>query len=393
MQKRIISSLIVVLAIAFPFASHAQDANGSLADSIQGLQGVLEQLYNNMIVQCSQLIGVGRGIAGIAATWYIAYRVWGNIARAEPIDFYPLLRPFALGLAIINFPIVIAIINGIMQPAASQTSAWVTSSDAAIARLLQEKQEAYQTTTAYQMYLSNNGEGDKEAWEKYSGDADNSWTGGLSNSIRFALDKAAFNLKNTIKVWLSEVLQLLYEAAALCINTIRTFYLIILAILGPLVFGLSVFDGFGHTLRHWLAKYINVFLWLPVCNIFGSIINTIQEQMIQIDINQIKNAGDTAFGATDTAYLIFLVIAIAGYFTVPSVAGYIVSAGGHSLLSRTNTLVSHAASMINLRGQSTSSPQAQQVLQGPMARAASGGSFGTSSSSSSYQYNRVKGNT
>ena len=50
----------------------------------------------------------------------------------------------------------------------------------------------------------------------------------------------------------------------LCINTLRTFSLIVLAILGPLVFGLAVFDGFGHTLTVWLARYINVFLWLPV---------------------------------------------------------------------------------------------------------------------------------
>jgi len=58
---------------------------------------------------------------------------------------------------------------------------------------------------------------------------------------------------------MSEVLQVVFEAAALCINTIRTFYLIVLAILGPLVLGLSVFDGFQHILNTWLAKYINVF--------------------------------------------------------------------------------------------------------------------------------------
>lgn len=391
MQKCVWATLVVVVGVMLPVCSMAQDAGGGLAGGIQGLQGVLEQLYNNMIPQCSQLIGVGRAIAGFAATWYIAYRVWGHIARAEPIDFFPLLRPFGFGLAILNFPFVIAVINGVMQPTASQTYAWVTTSNAAIATLLKEKEEAYKTTTAYQMYLSNNGEGDKEAWEKYSGDADNSWISGLTNSIRFALDKAAFNLKNTIKVWLSEVLQLLYEAAALCINTIRTFYLIILAILGPLVFGLSVFDGFGHTLRHWLAKYINVFLWLPICNIFGAIVNTIQEQMIQLDINQIKAAGDTSFGATDTGYLIFLIIAIAGYFTVPSVAGYIVNAGSHSLLSRTNLMVSYVTSQLNLPGQ-RSGTQAQQVLQGPVGKGASGGSFGVGSSGgSNYQYNRVKG--
>jgi conjugative transposon TraJ protein len=109
---------------------------------------------------------------------------------------------------------------------------------------------------------------------------------------------------------------------------VRTFYLIILAILGPLAFGLSVFDGFHHTLSHWLAKYINVFLWLPVATIFGSLIAEIQQQMVQLDLNQLAASGQTTFGQTDAAYLIFLVLAIVGYCTVPSIANYIVQASG-----------------------------------------------------------------
>ena len=238
------------------------------------------------------------------------------------------------------------------------------------------------------MYLSNNGAGDKEAWEKYSGDADSSWSGGLTNSVRFALDKAFFNLQNSIKVWLSEVLQLFYEAAALCINTIRTFYLIILAILGPIVFGLSVFDGMGHTLKHWLAKYLNVFLWLPVCNIFGAVTNTIQQQMIQLDINQIKAAGDTSFGATDTGYLIFLLIAIVGYFTVPKVAGYIVNAGDHHLLSRFNAIV--VGNVLNTKGGAGGMVQrANQTFFGKLASGRSPGSGGKND----FQYKKVKGDS
>ncbi len=38
------------------------------------------------------------------------------------------------------------------------------------------------------------------------------------------------------KRFIASVLELIYEAAALCINVIRTFNLIVLSILGPLVF-------------------------------------------------------------------------------------------------------------------------------------------------------------
>jgi conjugative transposon TraJ protein len=144
---------------------------------------------------------------------------------------------------------------------------------------------------------------------------------------------------------MSEVLHVLYLAAALCINTIRAFYLIVLAILGPLVFGLAVFDGLGHTLMIWVARYINIFLWLPVANIFGSIIGKVQEKMIALDIQQINQTGDTFFSTADTAYLIFMIIGIIGYFTVPSVANYIVHAGGgNALLYKVNSVFSSSTS-------------------------------------------------
>src|SRR5207237_8231838 len=81
-------------------------------------------------------------------------------------------------------------------------------------------------------------------------------------------------------------------------------------------------------LRHWLAQYINVFLWLPVANIFGSVMGKIQENMLKIDIAQVNTWGETYFSNTDMGYLIFMVIGIIGYFSVPSIANYIMHVGG-----------------------------------------------------------------
>jgi conjugative transposon TraJ protein len=149
--------------------------------------------------------------------------------------------------------------------------------------------------------------------------------------------KAYYNFRNSIKEWLSEVLQLLYEAAALCINTIRTFQLIVLAMLGPLALGFSVFDGFHGSLTGWIARYIHVFLWLPVANIFGSLIANIQMNMLQLDLNQLQSNGSTYFSAMDAGYLVFLILAIVGYFTVPTVAGYLVRADGSGVLGNAVT--------------------------------------------------------
>jgi conjugative transposon TraJ protein len=321
----------------------------SLGNEIGGLQQVLQQLYDEMLPLCSQLIGVGRGLAGFAATWYIASRVWGHISRAEPIDFYPLFRPFVIGFAVLIFPSVISMMNGVLSPTVTATGAMVQNSDEAIANLLKQKQEAIKNSTVWQMYVGENGSGDRDKWYQYThpgeDPSDEGWMEGIGNDIKFAMAKASYNFRNSIKEWMSEVLHVLFMAAALCINTIRTFYLIVLAILGPLVFGLAVFDGLAHTLMIWIARYINIFLWLPVANIFGSIIGKVQEKMIALDIQQINQNGDTFFSSADTAYLIFMIIGIIGYFSVPSVANYIVHAGGgNTLLYKVNSVFSSSAS-------------------------------------------------
>jgi conjugative transposon TraJ protein len=347
MKKKMIYTSIGVLLLLFTATqSQAQD----ISSSLQGMQPILNNVYNEMIPMCSNLIGAAQGIAGFAALWYIASRVWRQIANAEPLDFYPLLRPFALGMAVMLFPMVISLMNGIMQPIVSATGAMVTDSNNSIALLLKQKEDAIKNSSSYQMYVGDDGNGDRDKWYKYAhpddpNDQNEGTFSSLGNDVKFMMDKASYNFKNSIKEWMSEILQVIYAAAILCINTIRTFYLIVLAILGPLVFGFSVFDGLQHTLSQWVARYINIFLWLPIANIFGSIIGKVQQQMLQLDISQIQSAGDTFFSPTDTCYLIFLCIGIVGYFSVPSVANYVIHAhGGNGLLSKVNNVASTTVS-------------------------------------------------
>src|SRR5438094_6592019 len=136
MAKYIRAAMIVAVGFVLPQLGHGQ----SFGNELNGLHGVLDQLYNEMMPLCSKLIGVGQGIAGFAATWYIASRVWRHIANAEPIDFYPLFRPFVIGFAVLVFPSVIGLVNGVMQPAVTATGAMVNNSDKAIEKLLEAKE-------------------------------------------------------------------------------------------------------------------------------------------------------------------------------------------------------------------------------------------------------------
>ncbi len=393
--NRILKPTLFLLAFFLPEVLHGQTFTGE----IHSLQSVLDQLYYEMLPLCSKLIGVGRGLAGFAALWYISSRVWRHLANAEPIDFYPLLRPFALGLCIILFPYVLALINGVLKPTVTGTAAMVTGSNNAIAYLLKLKEEAIKKTPTWQMYEGVDGGGDRDKWYRYThpdGTAEGTLDG-LGNDIKFAMAKASYNFRNSVKQWMSEILHILYEAASLCINTIRTFYLIVLSILGPIVFGIAVFDGLQHTLSVWIARYINVFLWLPVANIFGSIIAKVQENMLRIDIQQIVKYGDTFFSANDTAYLIFLVMGIVGYFTVPSVANYIVHAGGgNTLLYKTSNLFtggSRAVASTVLAGSGAVANSFSQSSKVSSSNATTPNNTDSGGSGSNYMHDKLSGKT
>jgi conjugative transposon TraJ protein len=296
--------------------------------NVGGLQEVLTQVYNTMIANCAELIGVSSAIAGLGTLWYVAGHIWVDIAEARRVNVRPLFRPFLIALAITFFPAVIAILNGVLQPAVDGTAALAGNANQAVATLLQEKQLLLQQSAEWQMYTGTDGSGSLDKWEQLSGDADSGLFSGLSNRVKFEMAKESYSLKSSVRVWMSETLETLFEAAALCINTVRTFYLIVLAILGPLALAFSVYPGLEGSFGHWFSHYVHVFLWLPVANLFGSLIAQIQQEMIKVDINQLTTSGGSSFGATDAAYLVFLLMAIVGYFTVPSVTRFIVRTGG-----------------------------------------------------------------
>ncbi|MGI4734804.1 MAG: conjugative transposon protein TraJ [Janthinobacterium lividum] len=299
------------------------------------LQQLLDNLYDEMLPLCSDLINVGRALGGLGALIFIASKVWRHQAAAEPIDVFPLLRPFAIGLVISLFPSMLGVLNGVLGGISSATSSIVLVQNQSIVGLQDRKKELLAARPENAPYESD------DAFEKELENKDALDFGGKA-ALYF--NRLSYDVQKNFREWMRNALELAYQSAALVINTIRTFFLIILSIIGPISFGFAIWPGFEGTLTNWLSRYINVFLWLPVANIFGAIIAKIQVMMLNLDIARIQAGG--SMETADMGYMIFLVIAIAGYFTVPSVAGWIVSASGMTNITRFATSAgSGAASM------------------------------------------------
>ncbi|WP_185211642.1 MULTISPECIES: conjugative transposon protein TraJ [Sphingobacterium] len=289
------------------------------------LHELLRSLYDEMLPLSADMATVAKGIAGLGALFYVALKVWQALSRAEPIDVFPLLRPFAIGLCIMFFPtIVLGTINAVLSPVVKGTNAMLENQVLDLNKLQEQKdllEREAMLRNPETAYLVSDEEFDKKLDELGWSPSDLVAISGMY------MERGMYDLKKSIRDWFRELLEVLFQASALVIDTIRTFFLIVLSILGPIAFAISVWDGFQSTLTQWLTRYISVYLWLPIADMFSSMLAKIQSLIIERDIDMLADPTyipDTS----NTVYIIFMLIGIVGYFTVPTVAGWVIQAGG-----------------------------------------------------------------
>ena len=289
------------------------------------LHELLRSLYDEMLPLSAEMATVAKGIAGLGALFYVALKVWQALSRAEPIDVFPLLRPFAIGLCIMFFPtIVLGTINVVLSPVVKGTNAMLENQVLDLNKLQEQKdllEREAMLRNPETAYLVSDEEFDKKLDELGWSPSD------LATMSGMYLDRQAYKIEKAIKEWFRNLLEILFQASALVIDTIRTFFLIVLSILGPIAFAISVWDGFQSTLTQWLTRYISVYLWLPISDMFSSILAKIQSLILERDIEMLADPTyipDTS----NTVYIIFMLIGIVGYFTIPTVAGWVIQAGG-----------------------------------------------------------------
>lgn len=303
-----------------------------LAIDFTSLHTVLEGLYDEMMPLCEDMLDVGKGLAGLGALFYVASRVWQSLARAEPVDVYPLLRPFAIGICILLFPtLVLGTLNEGLGLIVQGTHTMVEEQTLDMERYRAQKDELEREAmmrSPETAFLVSDEEFDRQLDEL-------GWTpGDMATRLGMYVEVGMYNMEKKIRDAFRSLLELLFAAASLLIDTVRTFFLVVLSILGPLAFAFSVWDGFQSTLTQWFARYISVYLWLPVSDLFSCMLAKIQVLMLQNDIAELQSNPEYSIDNSNSVYIVFMLIGIIGYFTVPTVANWIVQAGGAGNYSR-----------------------------------------------------------
>ena len=281
-----------------------------LSVDFSNLHTILESLYNEMMPLCGDMLDVAKGLAGLGALFYVAVRVWQSLARAEPIDVYPLLRPFAIGICIMLFPtLVLGTMNTVLSPIVQGTHKMLEGQTMDMQQYREQKDRLEREAMLRNpetAYLVSDEEFDRQLDELgWSPDA-------MATRMGMYMEVGMYNLEKNIRDAFRSLLELLFAAASLLIDTVRTFFLVVLSILGPIAFAFSVWDGFQSTLSQWFTRYISVYLWLPVSDLFSCMLAKIQVLMLQNDILELQNNPNYSLDNSNSVYVIFMLIGIIG---------------------------------------------------------------------------------
>lgn len=241
-------------------------------------------------------------LGALGALLYISYRVWRSLANAEPIDVFPLLRPFVLGLLIMNFTWVTGALDGVTGAIVQGTEAVAESNREELQSVRDRLKAAEDADLAKKQAKTE----EDTAWYEIN------WDGKM------------LELKQGLMDMLKEFLQWLMEVAKLILYTVASFMLLIMTILGPVVFAFAIFDGFQQGLVSWIARYIHLSLWLPVANILQVMVNSIEIHMSNLQIASLNGGGKDA---SMWFMIMFYIIGLVAFTTVPTVSGWVVEAG------------------------------------------------------------------
>lgn len=285
------------------------------------------------------LVDMARAIGGIAAFFYISKRIYEQLIADNPVSILPLLRPFALVLVITFWG---PFVNMLLAPTKGLThlsEAVYADKKHIVKERLEDKQQAILSTDLPLFY--ENEEKEADLWDKgvnlilttyniFSGRA-------IQNQINFYIMDAT-----------RQLLESFFEVLVYLIAFLRTVFCVLLVIFGPLVFALSIFDGFQDNYLQWIARFINVNLYLPIALLILSIVQEILIYVLEMEIAQINAMLIYEPKLFFVSNLIVPVCGIIGMAMVPKISSWIIHASGTN--SGGGRLVRTAAVMAITKG-------------------------------------------
>lgn len=302
----------------------------------------LNKVYTTAANYADALSATAQLVCGLAAFLYIGTKLWHTWAKGEAIDFYSMLRPFSIGLIIVFFSVFTGFLDTLVAPIGVATEYVRDSTQESIYaahRSYSELQVKMKDNRAkYEQSKSETKQEKLSVWRTMNRNISEIREGisGVFESSETILLRFSVDLLLMIINILTMAMSYFYKVFVVTAK-------IVLVLIGPFSLALSVFPGFESNLKLWIAHYINVSLYIPICNIIGFVqgmliseclygpgIKAMQSIMSHTMNDSLLTQMDNCMLMTSVLSIIIGIISIMMYINVPRFAGWILNNDGSS---------------------------------------------------------------
>lgn len=293
----------------------------SLSAQLATVQEVAQEYVSALAVPAQLL-------CGLFAFIYIGVGMWGSWARGEKIDFYGLLRPFAVGLIVLFFSGFVSLLQLSVYPLELATSS-----------LNESVQENYHEAQTEYITASNRMRNAVAAYHRVQVEEEEASVDEVTTASSYSS-----SYLSTFKT----ALHLLVSFSSLALTGMVYFFRIyvvlatlVLSLIGPFAFALSLLPGFSNNIKHWVAHYLHIAMYVPlsllvsfmVAVLFSGCVYPFFTQMLtalpdsSYTFADYENAENLQF-TIQLVSLLFNCIAIALYACIPVFSKWIIRSDG-----------------------------------------------------------------
>lgn len=363
----ILGLMVPTLVIANPPQNTVQKADFETG------KGEVEQWFREAFVKMDvkamdeglKFIPFAKAIAGFGAMIYIGILGWQMLNGETEFQIMPIIKVFMIGMIIIHWSAFVNLCGKPFEKLTAPIEAKFTLIQKATELKRYERYFLQSKVLDEAIKLKAKNKLDEE---KMKGGEEK---GGrlIDKAVEYIGDKASasfdvlvqpvieFGIK--LEFYLQKVLGDFIEFVSLVILRICVYFIFfmqkiwsyILIMVGPIAIGMALIPGFENSLYNWVAKFINVNLYLVV----GYIVLNLGHLMIiagyGMEIDRLKEIVDDTGALKSEPMLIYfieragffktLIFTVVGYgvtavgmLMVPSIADSIVQAGGGQIMSK-----------------------------------------------------------
>ncbi len=260
------------------------------------MQGVFNQIQNSIQKGCLILIPLFMVIK-------IALIIIKGFISDHPINYHPFYSGIFLWLLISTYPVVVQKISDLSNYIIGIVSAPVDDPIKAISESMNEARVLREANVHKNLNQS--------AEKLKSGNIFK----GLSDLSNAAWGAMIEGVKESGQGFLASLVSIFASISRMFIESVRSFLLKFLILIGPLALTFSLNEGFGHIGKFWLQKLFSVYCWSLTLNILDHIIIDYYHQVAVVP--QLNTLIGSPNSVSETPYYVDQLIVGFMYTLVP----------------------------------------------------------------------------